>query len=85
MVAKTLKKYRTMTNIPITTDKIQNRYIAVIGLGLTGLSVLIGILVFIDNKRHSRVRLENEKLQREINTMELALKQKQIQEKFTGQ
>ena len=59
---------------------IQNKNIAVIGVGLTFVSVLIATLVYLDNKRHSRIKLENEKLQREINTIELALKVKKAQE-----
>ena len=59
---------------------IQNKNIAVIGVGLTFVSVLIATLVYLDNKRHSRIRLENEKIQREINTIELALKVKKAQE-----
>ena len=66
----------------VTTNIIQNRYIAIIGLGLTGLSVLIGTLVYLDNKKHSKLRLETERLQKEITTMELALKQKQIEKNF---
>ena len=71
-----------MNHIAIPTNTLQNRYIALIGLGLTGLSVMIGILVYLDNKKHSKLRLDNERLQKEISTMELALKQKQVQEKF---
>lgn len=58
----------------------QNRNIALIGIGLTFVSVIVGVLVYLDNKRHSRIKLENEKLQREINTIELALKQKKAEE-----
>ncbi len=72
-----------MNQIAIPTNTLQNRYIALIGLGLTGLSVMIGILVYLDNKKHSKLRLDNERLQKEISTMELALKQKQVQEKFS--
>jgi hypothetical protein len=53
---------------------IQNKNIAIIGVGLTFVSVIIATLVYLDNKRHSRIKLENEKLQKEINTIELALK-----------
>ena len=71
-----------MNQIAIPTNTLQNRYIALIGLGLTGLSVMIGILVYLDNKKHSKLKLENEKLQNEINTMELALKQKEVERKL---
>lgn len=72
-----------MNNVVIPTNTLQNRYIALIGLGLTGLSVLIGILVYLDNKKHSKLKLDNERLQKEISTMELALKQKEVEKQLT--
>lgn len=59
-------------------DSRQQKQIAIIGLGLTFVSVLIAGLVYIENKKHARIKEETLRLDREIKTLDLALKKQEL-------
>lgn len=54
------------------TDIIQNKQIKFLMTIMVGLGGLAGLLVYIDNKRHSRIKGELLDLEKKIKQLELA-------------
>lgn len=65
----------------MTIDQKQQKYIniALVGVGLIG--VIVSILVYVDNKKHSKLKDDVTKLDKEIKVLELALKEKEAKAK----
>jgi energy-converting hydrogenase Eha subunit C len=61
----------------MTLDQKQQKYInlALVGIGLIG--VLVSVLVYLDNKKHAKLKEEVANLDKEIKVLDLALKQKE--------
>jgi len=61
----------------MTIDQKQQKYInlALVGVGLVG--VIVSVLVYLDNKKHAKIKDEVASLDREIKFLELALKEKE--------
>jgi len=64
----------------MTVDAKQQRAIniALVGIGLVG--VIVSILVYLDNKKHAKIKAEVDTLDKEIKVLDLALKKHKIQQ-----
>ena len=64
----------------MTVDQKQQKYInlALVGIGLIG--VVVSVLVYLDNKKHTKLKTEVASLDKDIKVLELALKEKQAKE-----
>ena len=61
----------------MTIDQKQQKYInlALVGVGLVG--VIVSVLVYLDNKKHAKLKDEVASLDKEIKVLELAMKEKE--------
>ena len=65
----------------MTVDQKQQKYInlALVGIGLIG--VIVSLLVYLDNKKHSKLKGDVVKLDSQIKQLELALKTDEAEKK----
>lgn len=65
----------------MTIDQKQQRYIsiALVGVGLIG--AIVSVLVYLDNKKHARLRHEIAGLDKQIKHLDLALKENEAKKK----
>ena len=61
----------------MTIDQKHQKYInlALVGVGLVG--VIVSVLVYLDNKKHAKLKDEVASLDKEIKVLELAMKEKE--------
>jgi hypothetical protein len=59
------------------TEQKQQKYInlALVGIGLIG--VVVSVLVYLDNKKHAKIKDDVATLDKEIKVLELAMKEKE--------
>ena len=64
----------------MTVDARQQKAIniALVGIGLIG--VIVSVLVYLDNKKHAKIKEEVTLLDKEIKVLDLALKKQKVQE-----
>jgi energy-converting hydrogenase Eha subunit C len=64
----------------MTVDERQQKAIniALVGIGLIG--VIVSVLVYLDNKKHAKIKEEVTLLDKEIKVLDLALKKQKVQE-----
>lgn len=64
----------------MTVDVRQQKAIniALVGIGLIG--VIVSVLVYLDNKKHAKIKEEVTLLDKEIKVLDLALKKQKVQE-----
>ena len=61
----------------MTIDQKQQKYInlALVGVGLVG--VIVSVLVYLDNKKHAKIKNDVAVLDKEIKALELVMKEKE--------